>query len=278
MEKIIFCKRCVESNQRFVSSVQHKMKPGEKKNRALFDLDGVCLSCKYFEYKDKVNWNSREEDLKFILNKYRKKNGKYDVLIPGSGGKDSIVLADIIKNKYKMNPFTCTWSPAMYTKIGYKNYKSWINSGYKNYFFKPDDRVHRILTKEAFLNLCHPFQPFALGQNNFPIKVAIKKKLNLIIYGDGVSEKAIGKINKDNVNKKNEGLSRWHYKNKNDEIFLGGLSVGELKKKYNFTDKDLEPYLPTTFDEIKKKQNRNITYNRLFELPSTKKFLSCKKN
>ena len=53
----------------------------------------------------------------------------FDVLIPGSGGKDSIVLADIIKNKYKMNVLTCTWSPAMYTKIGKKNYNSWIKSG-----------------------------------------------------------------------------------------------------------------------------------------------------
>ena len=255
MDKIFFCKRCVESNQRFVSSVQHKMKPGEVKSRALFDNDGVCLSCKYFDYKDKVNWDSREKDLKFILNKYRKNNKNFDVLIPGSGGKDSIVLADIIKNKYNMNPLTCTWSPAMYTLIGKKNFDPWIKSGFKNYFFKPNSKVHRILTKEAFLNLCHPFQPFALGQNNFAIKVAIKKKINLIIYGDGLSEKAIGNINKDSLTKKNEGLNKWHYSNKNDEIFLGGLSVKQLKNKYDLTDKDLEPYLPTTFEQIK---NNNI--------------------
>ena len=43
MENIIFCKKCVESNQRFVSSEQHKMKPNEKKAKALFDEEGVCL-------------------------------------------------------------------------------------------------------------------------------------------------------------------------------------------------------------------------------------------
>ena len=43
MENIIFCKKCVESNQRFVSSVQHKMKPNEKKAKALFDEEGVCF-------------------------------------------------------------------------------------------------------------------------------------------------------------------------------------------------------------------------------------------
>ena len=108
------------------------------------------------------------------------------------------------------------------------------------------------MTKEAFLNLCHPFQPFALGQNNFAIKVAIKKNIKLIIYGDGLSEKAIGNINKDSLKKKNEGLNRWHYSSGNEEIFLGGLSIRQLKKKYNLTDKDLEPYLPTSFKEIKK--------------------------
>ena len=87
MEKIFFCKRCVESNQRFVSSVQHKMKPDEIKNRALFDEDRICLSCKYFDYKDDINWVSREKDLKFILNKHRKNGKDFDVLIPGSGGR-----------------------------------------------------------------------------------------------------------------------------------------------------------------------------------------------
>ena len=52
--EVKFCKNCVESNQRFVSSVQHKMVEGEKKDTALFDEDGICLSCKYFERKERL--------------------------------------------------------------------------------------------------------------------------------------------------------------------------------------------------------------------------------
>ena len=37
------------------------MKPDEIKNRALFDEDRICLSCKYFDYKDDINWVSREK-------------------------------------------------------------------------------------------------------------------------------------------------------------------------------------------------------------------------
>ena len=54
-------------------------------------------SCRYFEYKETVDWTARENDLKHVLDKHRRNDGRYDVLIPGSGGKDSIVLAHIIK-------------------------------------------------------------------------------------------------------------------------------------------------------------------------------------
>ena len=52
----------------------------------------------------KINWKEREKELIEILDKNRKNDGSYDVLIPGSGGKDSIYLSHILKYKYKMNP------------------------------------------------------------------------------------------------------------------------------------------------------------------------------
>ena len=51
MRKVIFCKKCVESNQRFMSSIQHKDQDGSAKRYASFDEHGVCLSCRYFEKK-----------------------------------------------------------------------------------------------------------------------------------------------------------------------------------------------------------------------------------
>ena len=48
-----------------------------------------------------------------------KKSG-YDVVIPGSGGKDSGYTAHILKYKYGLNPLTVTWAPHIYTEIGRK--------------------------------------------------------------------------------------------------------------------------------------------------------------
>ena len=69
--------------------------------------------------------------MKFVTN--IEKDGSYDVLIPGSGGKDSSWVSHIMKSKFKMNPLTVTWAPHMYTDIGWQNFQNWISSGFDNY-------------------------------------------------------------------------------------------------------------------------------------------------
>ena len=125
-EKVIFCKKCVESNQRFIGSIQHKDQINSKKVTAIFDKDGICMACKYYEKKKEINWQEREKELIEILNEHRRSDGYYDVLVPGSGGKDSVFVSHMLKHKYKMNPLTITWAPHMYTDVGWKNFQSWM--------------------------------------------------------------------------------------------------------------------------------------------------------
>ena len=148
------------------------------------------MACKYYEKKKEINWQEREKELIEILNEHRRSDGYYDVLVPGSGGKDSVFVSHMLKHKYKMNPLTITWAPHMYTDVGWKNFQSWIAGGFDNILYTPNTRVHKILTKLAFKNLLHPFQPFAMGQFCLHPKVAIEKKIKLIVYGDSHVEKA----------------------------------------------------------------------------------------
>ena len=248
-EKIIFCKKCVESNQRFLGSVQHKITRDEVKDTAMFDKEGVCLSCRYYEEKEKTDWKLKEKELIDILDRHRRNDGQYDVLVPGSGGKDSIFTSFILKEKYNMHPLTCTWAPGMYTDVGWKNYKSWLSSGFDNYLLTPNKKIHRLLTKLAFKNLLHPFQPFALGQNSLASRLAIEKKINLVVYGDGASERAVGNNLKAKRNR-NTNLERLHYAAKEDEIFLAGESIKDLMKKHSLTKADLKPFMPTDIEKI----------------------------
>ena len=114
-KKVIFCKECLTSNQRPSSSPEFK-----KKNAMIATVgfkDDICDACRYFKIKKKINWEDREKLLVELCNKFRKKNGNYDVIVPGSGGKDSFFVSHILRNKYNMNPLTVTWSPLLYTDI-----------------------------------------------------------------------------------------------------------------------------------------------------------------
>ena len=132
-EKIIFCKHCVLSNQRPHSVAEFK----HKKNRegAIYleiDQNGKCDACKMAEWKkDKIDWKKREKELMKLCDQHRRKDGSYDCIVPGSGGKDSSFQSYILKNKFGMNPLTVTWPPIMYTDYGYKNFKSWVRFGWK---------------------------------------------------------------------------------------------------------------------------------------------------
>lgn len=276
-EEVKFCTKCVESNQRFLSSSQHKIRASENKETIYFDEEGICGACNYYAEKNKIDWTAREREFQDILDKYRSRDGSYDVLIPGSGGKDSIYTSFLLKKKYNMNPLTCTWSPGEYTDIGWKNYKSWINSGFDNILFTPNKKIHGLLTRVAFENVLHPFQPFALGQYSFPLKVAIQNKIKLIIYGDGVEERATGKPNNKKLNK---NLKLWNflYRKNNDDIFLGGVEIKELISRYKISKSDLLPFLPISEDQVKESKLEVLPITRFINYNPQDNFYYAKEN
>ena len=187
--KVIYCSECVISNQRPITLVETKHSNKEKKNTTFFDENGVCDACKWSKIKkNEIDWDEREKELISLLDFHRSKKGNYDVIVPASGGKDSMYVVHILKHKYKMNPLTVTWAPHIYTEIGKKNFHNMIDNGFDNILVTPNGKVHRLLTKLAFLNIGHPFQPFIIGQRVVGPKIALEKKIPLIFYGENVAE------------------------------------------------------------------------------------------
>ena len=62
--------------------------------------------------------------------------------MPASGGKDSMMVAHMLKHKYGMNPLTVTWAPHVYTDIGRKNLTAFIDSGFDNILITPNGEIH----------------------------------------------------------------------------------------------------------------------------------------
>ena len=256
-EKVVFCRKCVYSNQMPTSTQEFKHNINSKKiTLNISDEDCVCDACKYAEIKETINWKERENELLKVLDKYRRKDGYYDCIVPGSGGKDSAYAAHLLKYKYGMHPLTITWPPILYTDIGYKNFRNWIYiGGFDNISFNYNAKVHALLTKLAIENLLHPFQPFILGQKNLAPKIALKYDIPLIFYGENEAEH--GNPIADNALSLRD-KSFFTFKNLKG-LYLGGVHINELMEKYSLTMNDIYTYLPAPYDEIEHK-NIHVHY------------------
>lgn len=246
--EVKFCKKCVMSNQRPASAIEFKHTKESKKTTLNFDENGVCDACKNAEQKENINWEEREKELVALLDQHRSKDGSYDCLVPGSGGKDSAFQAHILKYKYGMNPLTVTWPPILYTDYGYKNWKNWIDSGFDNISFNRNGKTMKLLTKLSIENLFHPFQTFILGQKNLAPKIAAKYGIPLIFYGENEAE--YGNPIADNATSLRD-KSYFSFNNL-DEIYLGGVSIKELQEEYHIPLNDLLSFLPANAEELEK--------------------------
>lgn len=246
--KVQFCRSCVISNQRPSSTVEFKHSKNEHKKTIGFGDDGICDACRYHQVKAQgINWKHREDQLVATLDKFRRNDGSYDVVVPGSGGKDSAYTSHVLKYRYGMNPLTVTWAPHLYTDIGWQNFTNWIHEGgHDNLLFTPNGRLHRLLTKLAFENLLHPFQPFIVGQRIIGPSIALKYGVQLVMYGENQAEYG----NDPNENYKPTMDRKFFSAQDPLEMMLGGVSIGDIIKNYDYKLNDFAPYIPPTAESL----------------------------
>ncbi len=261
--EIKYCSKCNISNQQPTSINEYFHNDSTVQTTIEFDSNNVCSACNFnaLKWNDKIDWNLREKELIELCDKYRSKDGSYDCIVGGSGGKDSVFQSHMLKYKYNMKPLTVTWAPHIYTEIGFKNFQNWIHiGGFDNYLYTPNGKIHRKLTQEATKNLLHPFQPFIIGQKTFVVKMACKFNIPLIFYGEMPGEygrKISHKTNflsLDNKNIKQQGYRLDPLEGKEFiETYLGGKKVRHyLEEGINLND--LDSYRPMSPDIIKKKK------------------------
>ena len=248
-----FCVRCNMSNQQPMSSNEYSHGKQSTKTTMSFDEEGVCHACRFNDMKrdGEIDWDERERELLDLCDRYRKNDGSYDCIVGGSGGKDSAMQSHLLKYKYGMHPLTVTWSPHLYTDIGWKNFQAWLHEGgFDNYLYTPNGKIHRLLTRNATINLLHPFQPFILGQKTFVAKMAAKLNIPLIFYGEMPGEYGEQVSHKTSNyaggadEAESEGFQLDYYRGRDvRDMLLGGKPIGEYVDE-GVPLADLKSYLP----------------------------------
>ncbi len=246
--EIIYCRRCNMSNQRPTSVVEYKHTMESKKVTLVIDEEGVCDACRVADDKATIDWDERHRELEDLCDRHRRTDGRFDCIVPGSGGKDSFFQSHVLKFKYGMHPLTVTWSPHIYTDWGWRNFQRWIHAGFDNILTTPNGRVHRLLTRLATENLYHPFQPFIIGQKAMAPRQSASYDIPLIFYGESEAEYGNARAEMDSA------VRDWEYFTNQDatDIYFGGVSVSQLLEDYGLNKNDLESYMPANPEDLKR--------------------------
>jgi N-acetyl sugar amidotransferase len=229
--KVVFCKKCVLSNQR---------------PRLKFNDEGICSACVFSEFKkNSIDWDKREKEMSELCDSHRSKDGSWDVIVPGSGGKDSSYAAYKLKKDFDMHPLTVTWAPSIPTEIGLQNFYNFIQSGFDNIQGSPNGEIHRKLSKITFTEFGDNFLPFIYGQLYFPYKIANQFNIPLIFFGEDGDVEYGGSIER-----YDQPIIDFDYSiNTKFTKF-----TPESWTAFGFNKEDLKFYLPPNSDEIKSKK------------------------
>jgi N-acetyl sugar amidotransferase len=166
-----YCKRCLY--------------PENHPLNIVFDEHGICSGCRVHEEKDTINWGPKEEKLRSILNQYKNISGNnYDCIIPVSGARDSFFIVHTIKNVYGLNPLLVTYNKHYNTPEGVRNLaKLRIEFDCDIMTLTVNPEIVKNITRATLRKFGSIYWHCLAGQTVFPVQMAVKFKIPLIIWG-----------------------------------------------------------------------------------------------
>jgi len=149
------------------------------------DEEGVCSGCRVHEEKYNIDWDERADELAGLFSRYKDRDGAfYDCVIPVVGNSDSFFVVDVVKNLYGLNPLLVTYNTQFNTKVGTRNLArliSELDCDHMMLTISPD--IVKKVTKIAMHKLGDMYWHVLSGSQTFPVQVATKFKIPLVIWG-----------------------------------------------------------------------------------------------
>ena len=154
-----------------------------------FDGQGVCNICRGQEVRNEVvDWPAQKQTLDALVAQYRGKSD-YDCIVPFSGGKDSTWTLYYLVKEYGLKPLVVRFDHGFMRPNLEENVKRVTRElGVDILSFRPNWKVVQKLMLQSFLEKgdfcwhCHT------GIFSYPMRIAIEKKVPLIIWGEPSAE------------------------------------------------------------------------------------------
>lgn len=152
--------------------------------RITFDERGWCNACRWMEKKRTLDWDARQKELEKLLDTHRATDGRFDCLVPVSGGKDGSYVSYNLKHKYGMNPLCVTVTPALPLQLGEQNLRAFVESGYNHISINPAFEAMRVLNRVGLVEMGFPYYGWLIAIQAGPVRIANQLGIGLIFYGE----------------------------------------------------------------------------------------------
>jgi predicted PP-loop superfamily ATPase len=161
------------------------------------DEHGVCNYCRTF--KGVEHLDQQRDDYKkkfeFLLTSHASHDpGSYDIIVAYSGGKDSSVTLDVLKNQYGLRVLAVTFDHGFVSPFAIENIRRVVETlGVDHIMFKPDFQLMKQVFRYSLENEFHPAKALerassicnsCMGMVKFvTLRLAIEKDVPIIGYG-----------------------------------------------------------------------------------------------
>jgi N-acetyl sugar amidotransferase len=151
----------------------------------VLDESGVCSGCLIHEEKDRLDWPERWRKLEQLVAPYRVESGKtYDCVVPVTGAHDSYYIVDTVKNRLGLNPLLVTYNKYFNTPLGIRNLANLrIQFNCDILIQNVNPQAVKRVIRTTLRQMGSMYWPCIAGHTVFPVQIAVRYKIPLIIWG-----------------------------------------------------------------------------------------------
>lgn len=225
MLQLFYCKRCLYPNTKPYIS---------------FDQDGICGACRAAEVRLKIqggiDWEKRKSQFEqHIAEAKEKKAPFYDVLVPVSGGKDSITQVHRLLG-YDLRILAVHVDYGIKTEIGTQNLQCIPqNMGAHLHIYRPALDLHTKLIRLGYEDYGDPDLLSHTMLHGYPLRIALVLQVPLVLLGENSAAEYGGDESIANLNAINRA---WFIK----YAANAGQDARHVSKKYNISMQKLMMY------------------------------------
>lgn len=207
-----------------------------------FNEEGICYPCLTYDQRKQINWEARWQELEELADNYRGSNGDYyDCIIAGSAGKDSHYQVYTMKDRLGMNPLLVSIDNWSWTKTGRHNMKNMLEVfGCDLHSLTLNRKVAKRMLRKGLEHQLIPTWYWDRAVYTYPLQVAVKFNIPLVIYGENINYEYGGAQTKETYS----ALDQIHNN-------VAQPVPWEVWLDQEIQMKDLNPLIHPTLEEIK---------------------------